>query len=261
MRKILGLGLVVVVGVVLLLGPSVTASDAPLQSFASKMKIIRERVNTMNTNVVSALNAKSWASWCNNHEAYMRELSKAQRDIEDATSSLMMSTIAGGGNLDSATIEAMDLAATQAANYARIRVIINAYGRFTRLGVDPRKRKDALDLLMRQGIYEQDTGAGGVMASTAEASRPEIMDSPMTGRVPGNPQAAQYLSRWQQAVMKANAAAQRIASFESELASMPAQHEMRPVIEQRAAAAAAQYDRLLNEAKEMRKRYFQVGGK
>ena len=160
MQKLFGIGLLALAGAVLLLGSPVDAADAPLQNFAGKMKIIRERVNTMNTNVVSAIQAKDWAAWCNSHDAYMRELSRAQREIEEATAQLMMQTLAAGGDLDAPTVEAMDLAATQSANYARVRVIINAYGRLTRRGVDPRKRKDALDLLNRQGIYEQDAGAG-----------------------------------------------------------------------------------------------------
>ena len=38
-------------------------------------------------------------------------------------------------------------------------------------------------------------------------------------------------------------------------------HEMRPVVEQRMAAAATQYDRLLKEAEDQRRLYYQAGGK
>lgn len=261
MRTFLVTSLTVLLAALLLLGPDLTAAEGPLQGFAARMKVIRERVEVRRLNVVSAIAGGDWARWCNNHDAYLRELRDAERRIEDVTGQLLVETLTGGGTLDAPTIEAMDLAANQAANHARVRVIISAYGRLTRHGIPPHKRKDALSLLGRQGVYEPDAGAGGVLSTTSGRRCPQVVESPMTGRVAGGPEAAQHLKQWQNAVMKANAAAQRVASLRMELDTLPRDHEMRPVVEQRMAAAATQYDRLLKEAEDQRRLYYQAGGK
>lgn len=245
----------------LTVGGSVTAAEGPLQRFAVQMQGVRSRVDAANANVKSAVAARDYLGWFRTNDAYVRELARAQGDIERACSRLLLSTLAADMPIDDATLEAIDLASAQAANYARHKVIVHAYAQLTKEGVRYDKRQDALALLQKQGIYEQDAGARGIeTVTTYGAAPPPITDNPMHGKVPTTPEAGEILSRWQTTVMKAQAAAQRVGALESEVAELPAQDPRRPKAEQRLAASQQQYVNLLRQAEELRKKYYSSGG-
>lgn len=237
------------------------AAEGPLRSFAVQMQNVRSRVDVAGTNVKSAIAARDYMGWFRTHDAYERELGRAQGDIERACSQLMLSTLAAKMPLDDATLEAIDLASAQAANYARHKVIVHAYGQLTKDGVRYDKRSEALALLQRQGIYEQDAGAFGIATSTSTGSAPPpITDNPMHGKVPTTAEAGEILSRWQTTVMKAQAAAQRVGALEADLVNYAANDPKRPKLEQRLAASQQQYVNLLRQAEELRKKYYAAGG-
>jgi alkylhydroperoxidase/carboxymuconolactone decarboxylase family protein YurZ len=226
------------------------------------MTLIRQHVGVANANVKTAVAAKDVVGWWRTHDAYVAELTRAQGEIENACGDLMMETLAADMPLNPATLEAIDLASAQAANYARHRVIVQAYGRLTREGVAPEKRGEALALLARQGIYEQDAGASGVATSPGVGpTPPSIADNPMHGKIAGTPQAQEILGQWQSTVMKVQAAGQRVAALETEVAEIPAKDPRRPKAEQRLAASRQQYENLLRMAESLRKKYYAAGGR
>ena len=262
MRRFLPVLLAMIVALLAGLVVGARAAEVPLQRFAVQMTNLRTRVDVANQNVKSAVAARDYLGWFRTHDAYLRELARAQGDIERACSQLMLSTLAAKEPLDAATLEAIDLAAAQAANYARHKVIVYAYGQLTREGVRYDKRQEALALLQRQGIYEMDAGATGVETPTSTGGTPPpITDDPMHGKIPTNTEAGEILSRWQTTVMKAQAAGQRVSALETDLANVPVGSEDRPRAEQRLAASQQQYVNLLRQAEDLRKKYYAAGGR
>ncbi len=234
-------------------------ASAALQAFALKVKTVREDVDATNKAVQEATAARDWNAWWRTHDAYVVRLRRAEDEIERASGALFAETLAGGGTLDRATFEAVDLAATEAANYERHRVIVWAYAYLARNAVPPERRGEALALLARQGVYQPSAGAAGT--EIAPRPGPDLLDAPMTGRVPGSPEAADYLSRWQTAAMQAGASAQRVAGLERDLATTPAASPVRPLVEERLKAARAQYGVSVREAQGWREKYFRAGGR
>ena len=238
--------------------PDVLAGEGAQIHFDETLRRTVEGVETANQRVRDALAAQDFNAWNQAHDAYIQVLVRAVPEIERTIATYMLGTLEGGGQLDTQVMEAIAEAAEAAALFAKQRVMTGAYATLTRRGVRPDSRGAALKLLEKQGVYALDGHAPG-------ADRPAPMqglgDSPMSGRVPTTPEAAQHLSKWQYAYMSAEAMGPRIVAYETQIEDLPADAPNRGDVLARLEQARVEYQQILKAIEDYRRKYYESGGK
>lgn len=245
--------------VALLVAPLMAdAGEGAQIHFQDTVKRTIETVKEANRRVHEALEAQDFNAWIQAHGAYTNALVLAVPELEKSISKFMLGTLEGGGQLDQEVLDAIDAVADEAAVFAKQRVITGAYATLTRRGVRPDSRGAALKLLQKQGVYSLDGRAVG-------ADRPTPMvglgPSPMAGRVPTTPEAAQFLSKWQYAFMSAEALGPRIAAYETQIEDLPDDAPNRGDILARKEQARTEYEQLLQAIQDYSRKYYEAGGK
>lgn len=250
--------LVAAVGATMLALPPAEAGPGAQIYFEETVQKTAASVEEANARVLDALAKQEFGAWSQAHDAYIQALVRAVPEIERAIGKYMLGTLDGGGTLDKDVLDAIDAAAEQAALYAKQRVMTGAYATLTRRGVRPDSRGAALKLLEKQGVYALDRAVQGTQGTTVVRG---LGESPMHGRVPTTPEAAEHLSKWQQAYMAAGQIGPRVASYESQIESLPADAPNRGDIIARLEQAKAQHQQLLKAVEQYRTLYFEAGGK
>lgn len=247
----------VLLAALLVLPPAFAGPGAKLHFDDSVGKTV-ETVQAANQRVRDALAAQDFAAWNRAHDAYIQTLVQAVPAIERSIAKFMLGTLEGGGQLDRATLDAIDEAAEEAALFAKQRVVTGAYATLTRRGVRPDSRGAALKLLEKQGVYALD---GSTPGSSTVVPMEGLGESPIHGRVPNTPEAAKHLSKWQYAYMRAEALGPRISSYEREIQALPADAPNRGDILGRLDQARTEYQELLQAIVFYRQKYYAAGGK
>jgi len=240
------------------------AEDTPRQRFDATVGRVRASVAAANQRVKQTLTARDWNGWNAAHDAYVLTLMRAVPDVENAISNFMLGVLAAGGQLDGPTMGAIHDAADETATWTRQRVMAGAYATLTRRGVRPDRRSDALDLLAREGVYDLSpaakSGGGSVPLRPAPPAQ-GLGESPLTGKVPGTTEAAEALSKWQYAYMSAQSIERKIATYESELLTLPENSPNRPQVQKNLDQARAEQVQLLESVRTWRQKYYASGGR
>ena len=247
--------------------------QTPLDTFKGRINRIESNLRTANETMRNVLATLDWNAWNRAHDSYVRSVSRAEDELADAIAMYMIGVLDGGGTLDSPVLDAVENAGDAVGLMAKHKARISAYAKLTRRRVRPEKRRDALDYLGSLGVYElneklNDT-TGKILApsgSSSAAARAgsgsnDLGENPMSGRVPGTPDAGVALSKWQFAYMQAEQNIQRIAALETQLETLPAASRGRPMAEEQVAAARAKQEELLEKIAEWREKYFAAGGR
>lgn len=244
----------------LLLAAASPALADPIDQFDKELELVEKSVSSALTRVKSALASKNWNAWCPAHEIYVNALNRGVIDIESAVTRFLFAVLNSGKTFDADSLTAIDDAAWLAGDYAHRRVLVNSWSLLAKRGVPPNKRGAALDLLARQGVYDGKSISKDA-AGPVSSCDPGPGASPHSGRVPGSPEAAQALSKWQYAYMQAETARRTISMHETELITAKDGSKQQIAIQKRLDETKAKLKQLEDTAEEWRRKYFQEGGR
>ncbi len=245
----------------------------PLERFQGRLERIQGNLERSNDTMRKVLATLDWNAWCRAHESYVRSVTRSIGELEEAIGLYMIGVLDAGGKLDSPVLEAIDNGGDAVGLLAKHKARITAYAALTRRRVRPEKRRDALDYLGVLGVYELseklNDATGKILAPDSDAvigdaptaTSTGLGENPMSGRIPGTPEAGIALSKWQFAYMQAEQNIQRIAALETQLETLPAASRGRPMAEEQVAAARDKQSQLIEKINEWREKYFEAGGR
>jgi hypothetical protein len=247
----------------LLAGEAAHAEEEnPRQAYAAELRRIRDTTDCVTKRVIDTLRKQDWNAWCAAHSLYGNTLQQAVTEIETATTRFLFAVLNAGGTLDGPIQQAVNDGANLAGLITKRRVVANAYAALARRGVRYDRRANALALLDRQGVYGSPgpnpcTG-GGARTPSAEALENV---SPLTGRMPGSPEATEHLRKWQYAWMRESSLRHSLAGKEAEFEALPVNAPSRTEVEMELNELRAEHQQLKDAMVEWRTKYFEAGGR